>query len=74
MTQQLNNNNSGGRSEQSLLPEVGLVCIGLPTAAAVPAGGRERLLVFIVSSALGDVGKEARVSRGGPAGAFSLVT
>ena len=74
MTQQLNDNNSGGRSEQSVLPEVGLVWIGLPTAAAVPAGGWERLLVFIVSSALGDVGKEARVSQGGPPGVFLLVT
>ena len=74
MTQQLNNSTSGGRSGHSLLPEAELVWIGLPTAAAVPAGGWARLLVFIVSSALGDVGKEGRVSQGGPPGVFSLVT
>ena len=74
MTQQLNNNNSGGRSEHSLSPEVGLVWDAVPTAAAVPAGGWEGLLVFVVSSALGEVGKEGRVSQRGPPEVFSPVT
>lgn len=65
---------NGAGGERPCIPEVRPVWAGLLGEVTVPAGSRERLLVFTASSAsAGDVGGKEGVSQGGPPGILSWV-